>query len=388
MQDVMMTKTKSPSMLNSIDDLPARTKLAIFGAGETGQEFARKLRTGRPDVEIVCFLDSFRSGLKEGTPIREPAYIKSFDKNVELIIASVFWSEIAEIIESNFPRNYKILSNDLINQASHLSAYGPFYFDTNMSVELESRFSGINEKFRTELDREILRKLFDLRVYGKEEEFFSFVDQLTRQQKKTFEMQDKYSRHLEFDSINYVIEGGVYDGQDTCRFLEVLKKSPKFKKLYAFDPFLESLYKGEFFKKMDLSSCEFHENVLWDCEERVAFRVDRANPANSKVLRESEVENNGFQDKMHSTVTIDAFLRKAGVPVDLIKLDVEGAEMNVLNGAKDSILKWRPQMAVSLYHRKEHILEIPEFLLSLHNDYKFSISVNNPSFVDMVLYAS
>lgn len=115
--------------------------------------------------------------------------------------------------------------------------------------------------------------------------------------------------------------------------------------------------------------------------------MDRANPANSKVLRESEVGNEDIPDKMHPTITIDTFLRKVGVPVDLIKLDVEGAEMNVLNGAKDSILKWRPKMAVSIYHRKEHLLEIPEFLLSLHN-YKFSLSVNNPSFVDMVLYAS
>lgn len=388
MQDLKMNMMTSSSILYSIDELPAQTKLAIFGAGETGQEFARKLKISRPDIEIVCFYDSYRKGSWENILIREPAQIKNIDASIVLVIASVFWSEIADIIDTKFPRKYKIISNDLLNQCSHLASYGSFYFDTKMSAELESRLSAVNDKFQTVLDREVLRELFDLRVYKKEKEFFSFVDQLTRRQKQTFETQDKYSRHLEFDSVGYVVEGGVYDGQDTYHFLEVLKKSKNFKRLFAFDPFLESLFKGEYFEKIDTNSCEFHENVLWDTEERVGFKVDRANPANSKVLRESEIEKIGFTGKMHNTVTIDSFLKKTGVPVNLIKLDVEGAEMNVLNGAKDSILKWRPKIAVSIYHRKEHLLEIPEFLLSLHKDYKFSISVNNPSFVDMVLYAS
>ncbi len=388
MHNLQMNTINTPPILRSIDDLLPQSKITIFGAGETGQEFAKKLRFSRPDIEIVCFIDSYRNGLWDGIPIREPAYIQSINENMPLIIASVFWKEIAEMIDENFPKSYFILSNDLINQASHLSSYGPFYFDKNMSSELENRLSLIKEMFSSDLDKEILRKLFDLRVYRKEKEFFSFVEQLTSSQKTSFETQDKYSRHLDFDSIGYVIEGGVYDGQDTYRFLEELKKSSNFKKVYAFDPFLDSFHKGEYSKKIDPKLCEFFENVLWDCEEKVVFNVDHENPANSKVLRESELKNVNITNKLHNTVTIDGFLKKTSVPVDLIKLDVEGAEMNVLNGARDSILKWRPKMALSIYHRKEHLLEIPEFLLSLHKDYKFSLSVNNPSFVDMVLYAT
>lgn len=375
-------------VLSSVDELPIASKLALFGAGETGQEFAKKLQSTRPDIEIMCFFDSFRDGAWENIPILKPLDIENLDENAELVIASVFWSEISEIIDRDFSRKYKILSNDLINQSSHLSSYGSFYFEEDVQRELEERLSVVNENFRTDLDREILRKLFDLRVYQKEQEFFAFVDQLTRSQEKSFQTKDKYSKHLDLDAIRYVIEGGVFDGQDTYRLLEVLKKSSAFKRLYAFDPFLESLHNGEYFNEIDSQLCEFHQKVLWDCEERIAFRVDRENPANSTVLRETELVGEGVSVKTHSTITVDAFLEKSGTPVDLIKLDVEGSEMNVLNGARVSILKWRPKMAISLYHRKEHLLEIPEFLLSLHKDYRFSISVNNPTFVDMVLYAS
>jgi FkbM family methyltransferase len=374
-------------VLNSLNELPAASKIALFGAGETGQEFVRKLRISRPDVEVVCFFDSFSEGSWENISIRKSLHIESLSEKVDLIITSVFWNEISEIVDQQFSRSYKILSNDLINQASHLSSYGSFYFSENIRTELEGRFAAINNKFRTPLDREILRNIFDLRVYQREEDFFTFMDQLIRSQKKSFSTKDKYSKHLELASIGHVIEGGVFDGQDTYLLLEILKKSVNFRKMYAFDPFLESLYKGEYFGKIDLSQCEFHQNVLWDCEEKIGFRVDRANPANSTVLRESEFVGEGYSDASHSAITIDTFLAKTGTPVDLIKLDVEGSEMNVLNGAKKSILKHRPRLAISLYHRKEHLLEIPEFLLSIHKDYTFSVSVNNPTFIDMVLYA-
>ncbi len=377
-----------PHILKSFAAIPPQSQLALFGAGSTGQDFARKLQRVRPDVDILCFFDSFREGAWEHIPIQNPSCIANLDPNVELIITSVFWSEIAEIVDKNFARSHKILSNDLINQASHLSSYGSFYFEECIPSELENRLALVQDKFRSDLDRETLRKLFDLRVYRKEDEFFSFIDQITRSQKKTFETRDKYSRHLDLDSIRFAIEGGVYDGEDTYRLLEALKKSSEFERIYAFDPFLDSLYSGEYFHKIDLRSCEFYPNVLWDCDEKVAFVVDRENPENSRVLRESELGGEERSDKIYSAITIDAFLEKNGSPVDLIKLDVEGSEMNVLNGARDSILKWRPKMAISLYHCREHLLEIPEFLLSIHPDYRFSISVSNPTFIDMVLYAT
>ena len=373
-------------VLLDLESLFSDAKLVLWGAGETGQEFARRLGATRPDVTIVGFIDSYREGDWNGIPILKPAQIDTLGSDVLLIITSVFWSEIRKTLEASSSREYKILSNDLINQASHLSAYGSFYFDSGRRADLEARLSQITPHFRTVLDRDVLRKLFDLRVGQKEAEFFAYVDELTQNQKKSFQNRDKYSRHLDLEGVRYVIEGGVYDGEDTYRLIEALKGLPSFKRFYAFDPFLDALHSGEYFTKIDSGICEFHQKVLWDCTERIAFRVDRENPANSTVLRGADLAD--VNTDTHDAVTIDSFVAEVKTPVDLIKLDVEGSEMNVLNGARDTIVQWRPKMAISLYHRKEHLFEIPEFLLSLHSDYKFSISVNNPTFVDMVLYAS
>lgn len=377
-----------PDILNSFAELPPGVRLAVFGAGETGQEFARRLVSVRPDARVECFIDSYRSGVCEGRPVVRPDAIPALEPEVQLVIASVFWNEIADIVQTRSDRRCMMLSNGLINECSHLSAFGSFCFEPDAVADFAGRAAVVTERFRTAKDRDNYRAILDLRCSGNEAAFYEYADVLTRSQRKSFDAQDKYSQHLDFASVTYAIEGGVYDGQDTFLFMEQLKRASGFRQLYAFDPFLDALRAGPYLARMNEGTCEFIESVLWDCEETVGFRVDRANPANSRVLREAEIAREGFADKTFSTISIDTFLQQRGTRVDLVKLDVEGAEMTVLRGARRSIAKWRPQMAVSVYHRKEDLLDVPEYLLAIHPDYRFSLSMNGPTFVDMVLYAS
>lgn len=373
-------------ILRNLNELPLNQKIVLWGAGETGQEFARTAKGLRPDLEIVCYIDSYRTQSENSIPIRLPSSLIEFS-DCQVIITSVFWNEISKIIDAEYGVKYKIISNELINQSSHLRSYGPFYFNTEQSESIEKRFSQIINFFPNDKDKELLRRLFDLRLYRKEAEFFEYSEALARQQKKSFKDNDKYSRHIDLDGVVNVIEGGIFDGQDTYRLLEILKKNIGFKKIYAFDPFLDSYYSGDFSKKIDEKLCEFHENVLWNQNERIAFSVDKINPANSCVLTGDALL--GKDDiAVHDAITIDSFVEKNQINVDLIKLDVEGSEMKVLQGAEQTIKCHHPKMAVSLYHIKEHLVEIPEFLISCNPSYKFSISMGGPTFVDMVLYAS
>jgi hypothetical protein len=44
--------------------------------------------------------------------------------------------------------------------------------------------------------------------------------------------------------------------------------------------------------------------------------------------------------------------------IDFIKLDVEGAELDSIRGARDSILRFKPKLAISLYHKPNDLFEI------------------------------
>src|ERR1700730_9954654 len=44
--------------------------------------------------------------------------------------------------------------------------------------------------------------------------------------------------------------------------------------------------------------------------------------------------------------------------IDFIKLDVEGAELDSIRGARDSIQRFKPKLAISLYHKPNDLFEI------------------------------
>jgi FkbM family methyltransferase len=72
----------------------------------------------------------------------------------------------------------------------------------------------------------------------------------------------------------------------------------------------------------------------------------------------------GSEGKTQVVVTpIDRLVGDYRLPrVDLIKLDVEGAEKAALEGARDTILRFRPQLHISIYHRFDDIFELPLML--------------------------
>lgn len=86
--------------------------------------------------------------------------------------------------------------------------------------------------------------------------------------------------------------------------------------------------------------------------------------------------------------TLDHILETIPEPpaVTYIKIDVEGADMNVLRGARKTILKYHPRIAVAIYHSDEHMLQIPEFLHELYPDYRFYIRHYTCFDADTILY--
>ena len=58
---------------------------------------------------------------------------------------------------------------------------------------------------------------------------------------------------------------------------------------------------------------------------------------------------------------------------DLIKIDAEGADLDILKGAERVIRTSAPQIAVTTYHKEEHAREILEYLSSVQPRYRFRL---------------
>lgn len=70
-----------------------------------------------------------------------------------------------------------------------------------------------------------------------------------------------------------------------------------------------------------------------------------------------------------------------------IKLDVEGAELKTLMGAAEMIKKYKPRLAISIYHKPSDIYEIPLLLMEYRPDYRFYIRHYTSYIWETVLYA-
>lgn len=83
--------------------------------------------------------------------------------------------------------------------------------------------------------------------------------------------------------------------------------------------------------------------------------------------------------------TLDTILKNKRV--DFLKLDVEGAEIKALAGAKNILNAYRPTLTLSLYHYPCDLWEIPSFIDSICPGYQFFIRQHYFNSFDSVLYA-
>jgi len=71
-------------------------------------------------------------------------------------------------------------------------------------------------------------------------------------------------------------------------------------------------------------------------------------------------------------VTIDQIVAQLGLDaVDFVKMDIEGAELVALKGARKTIERFQPKLAIALYHKPKDVDEIPACIRSIEPRYAF-----------------
>ncbi|HEU0252017.1 MAG TPA: FkbM family methyltransferase [Pyrinomonadaceae bacterium] len=117
------------------------------------------------------------------------------------------------------------------------------------------------------------------------------------------------------------------------------------------------------------SRIELDQRALWNVSgERIDYFFN--GPGTS--LDQTRHNNNGRETLQVSTISIDELVKEKNLPrVNFIKMDIEGAELNALKGAEETLRTFKPQLAISLYHNESDLTEIPEFINSLRLGYEF-----------------
>jgi FkbM family methyltransferase len=89
-----------------------------------------------------------------------------------------------------------------------------------------------------------------------------------------------------------------------------------------------------------------------------------------------------------TTLSIDDFVSRNNIQkIDFIKMDIEGAEPIALQGAIETIKKFKPKLAIAIYHSIEDIANIPNWILDLGLDYEIFLDHFTIHLEETVIFA-
>ena len=124
---------------------------------------------------------------------------------------------------------------------------------------------------------------------------------------------------------------------------------------------------------------EIIKKALWDRPGEL--NLSHSGPGTRVAEGETGAENR------IEAVSIDQFARERRFErLDLIKMDIEGAEQKALQGGMESIRRFRPQLAICIYHSQDDLFNIPLQLAAPLPRYRFHLHSYSPSLGDLVFY--
>lgn len=180
-----------------------------------------------------------------------------------------------------------------------------------------------------------------------------------------------FTDFMPLTSEEVFVDGGSFFGATSIEFAKHCNN--QYKKIHLFEPnipFKESIERTV----ASLENVQLHMKGLWNEETSLHFSE---NGSASKIRGDGEITV--------EVTSLDIALQ--GEEATFIKMDIEGAELNALRGAKETIQKYKPKLAICIYHKREDILEIPLYIKELVPEYKIYMRHHSSWPRDTVLYA-
>ena len=352
----------------------------LYGAGVEGVEYANVLEFG--DCSPVCFCDKYKSGIEThtGLAIIAPTELLDTYKDANIVISSSLYKEEIEKellqlgIEKNriLPRRLLLLL--LLRLCSKGTATFGRYLKRSYYLML---FNALSEMVVDEKGTQFR---------GCEQTYNWLADE---QSQKVFlnylklcfiaaPVEPSPLSMQYFDSVMNLTDKEVfvvaYTGDTAEIFMKNVKE--KYEHYFAFEPDSDNYKKATLFLEQRPNTTIIPKG-LWNCDTTLYFKDGDASC--STVVEEGEVSV--------AVTSIDQYFSdKKQIPT-IIKMDIEGSELEALKGAQETIRKHKPKLAICIYHKPEDLYEIPAFIKACRDDYKFYIRHYTDTFAELVLYA-
>jgi len=371
-----------------------KISLILFGAGSAGIHLSRALKIH--NVPITCFCDNNTSiigSLCEGRPVISAQDLKKKHLNDQIIISASFThaQQIAQQLQKlGFSqKNIYTPPLDPLHYATIVSEQ--YWSDTDIAKyakQLNQTYNLFNDSKSKAIFVNRIALLsggFDYKSY---QQFIkTYADLLSVYNPGLFSNPIYDENYFYFNNDFYQLNNGetfanvgALVGECALEFAKTCKnKGLTYKEIINFEPDPKNFVE---LKKntRHLNNIRSFQCGLWSKKSRLRF----SNPRETQICTPGVLDEKGNMEV--NVTSLDEFIINSNI--SLIKMDIEGAEIEALRGAAETIKRNKPKLAISLYHKRNDIFEIPLLIHKLNPKYKFYLRHHSTTFSETVLYTA
>jgi len=173
-----------------------------------------------------------------------------------------------------------------------------------------------------------------------------------------------------------LVDGGAYDGDTVAEALA--HWGDRLSEVHAFEPDPRNIEAFHRRFEGEPSACSLRIQAVALADHAGVLRFAAEGQLSSASAPEGELEV--------ACGRLDDLL--AGVAPSFLKLDIEGAELEALQGAAAILARHRPRLAICSYHRQAHLWQLPLCLQSLRPGSELKLRSHGTEGWELVLYAT
>lgn len=310
--------------------------LLLYGMGDGADKIIKALESRGIKLCGVFASDGFvRDKTFHGFKLM--SFSQAEEKFGSFVALQAFGTSRKDVLE-----NVKRISKRQRLYVPDVPVAGEGLFDSAFARKNKDKLRFVYSALATEADRYSFESVIRYKLSGLPSYLFrSSVD-------------EEYAyRQLETESFKVCVDCGAFTGDTAAK---IIKHCKGLKKLYAIEPDARSFAKLKDFCKDKEQIVPINAAVYSD-EGGLCFSA-----------KGSRGSRGGEGEVRVKTVTVDGIL--GGEGADFLKFDVEGTEEAAIEGAKQTIKKYKPKMLVSCYHKCEDMFALPIKVLNIRSDYK------------------
>ncbi len=311
--------------------------VVIYGMGNGADKVIDEFN--RLDIEIkgVTASDDFVRGQQfRGFTVKK---LSEFDG--DFIIAVAFASCIPEVMNHIFSLcgKYRVI-------VPCVPVFGDEIFNREFVEKHENELNSAYELFENE-SKKIYAGCVDF-IFGGELETLKNI---------TTEKNEVFENILKLGDNESYLDLGAYRGDTVEEFLNYCKG--KYSDITALEPDRRT------FKKLETYLENVEKSTAYQC---AVYSENKTLIFSNKAGRQSTISEKGIETE---AVCVDSLY--ADKTVTYIKMDVEGAEKEAIQGAEKTLKNQKPKLNIALYHRSEDVFSIPLQIAKINPEYKFHI---------------